>query len=598
MAKSTAVISPNLGLYYDRPSLALEPRMLKDGLNFRVKEGRLTNLNLGWTRFSDFTLNGPVTLIDNFFIRGLEEQLIFGTQYDLYVYDAGDDAVYFITPIYSTGTASANGTAVTGVGTAWSTEAKIGDEISFGASDENDPAATWHTVEAVGGDLSITLSASAGIIANGPYTLRQKFTGSFQDTWDTETFVNASDGKDWWVATNGIDNIIKWDGQTAQVEDAGITFQAFNLTVYSNMMVYANITQSGTRLPSTIINSNVGEPFNVTGGISEQFKVHSGTDGIMNIAPIGDNMAIYSSGTVTIAQFVGDPLIFVFRQAVSGIGAIASRAIADFGDFHEFVGNDSQYTFDGVTLQETGSHVWREILRQQDPSRIAFAFSHFDEESGDLIWSIPSTSDPGSGSQEATATLAWVEHYLEDVGDEYEVPFSKREFPFTSSGYYQRQEGLTWDELTDMWSELNFRWNDQFFFSAFPLNLVGDFDGKVYTLGTQQNKVGGDTLASHVTFGRRAIGDGRMRGLVSRVYPFASPFATPLDVVVYLSDHAQGSNTITHTEEFDQTLPEGGHFVSIFRRGRFMELGFSAPGPSEPYEIAGYDIDIKAGGMR
>src|SRR5690606_9850706 len=124
----SAVVSPNLGLYFDRPAIALGDRILKDGINFRVKEGRLNNLNLGWSNFStNFQLNGPVTLIDQFFIRGLEEQLIFGTPTDLYVYDSSDDKAYFITPIYNTGTASASGTGVTGVGTAWSTNANIGD---------------------------------------------------------------------------------------------------------------------------------------------------------------------------------------------------------------------------------------------------------------------------------------------------------------------------------------------------------------------------------------------------------------------------------------------------------------------------------------
>ena len=85
MAKSTAVVSPGLGLYLGQPSIATNPRALIDGANFRIKEGKLSNLNLGWTAFSTVNwlpLNGPVILIDNFFPRGTEH-LIFGTPKDL-----------------------------------------------------------------------------------------------------------------------------------------------------------------------------------------------------------------------------------------------------------------------------------------------------------------------------------------------------------------------------------------------------------------------------------------------------------------------------------------------------------------------------------
>src|SRR3990167_4874723 len=140
MAKSTAVVSPNLGLYLDRSVIALSPRMLQDGSNFRIKEGKLSNLNLGWTRVAPtVTLNGTVLLVDSFFRRGLDETLIFGTKTGLYKYNPVGDDVSFITPIYNPGTAAASGTAVTGIGTLWSANAKAGDEIHFGINNQTDP---------------------------------------------------------------------------------------------------------------------------------------------------------------------------------------------------------------------------------------------------------------------------------------------------------------------------------------------------------------------------------------------------------------------------------------------------------------------------
>src|SRR5690349_5258978 len=104
MPKSTAIISPNLGLYYDRPEINMSPKMLKDGLNFRIKSGVISSLNLGWSRFSTaWQLNGPVMLINSFRPQGATEFLMMATTKDIYYYDASIDRPVYLTPIYSAG---------------------------------------------------------------------------------------------------------------------------------------------------------------------------------------------------------------------------------------------------------------------------------------------------------------------------------------------------------------------------------------------------------------------------------------------------------------------------------------------------------------
>lgn len=593
--KITAVIRPNMGLYLDRSSLSLPSRALRDGLNFRVKEGVLSNLNLGWTRFGSFQLNGPVALIANFFLRSGVERLVFATLTDIYKY-VSDTSVVYLTPRYETGTASRSGATVTGAGGADFVAAgiKVGDEISFGTAGVVSTSATWTVLTGVGATLT---TASSGTVANGPYTIRKKFTGTLQNIWQSDTFVNASPSNEdeLWM-TNGLDAIVRWNGTTDQVEVmSALGFTAKAIRVYSNMMIFLNLVQGGTAKPTDMINSNPGEPQNVTTGLSEQFKVHGNIDEILRAEVIGDNLAIYSftfGGAITLAQFVGDPLVFAFRQVTSGVGPVGAKAIASFGNYHEFIANDGQYFFDGATVKNVNSHIWREILRQQDPARIRFTYSHFDEENGDLIWVLPLTSDTSIGP-----SFAYAEHYLEEAGPNLPSPFSKRTFPFTTTGYYRRQAGLTWDTLTQPWSTLNFRWNDRFFFSAFPFSLAGNEAGKIYTLNTSQN-ADGDALYSFVHFGRRPLFDGRMRGLLTRIYPFVHAFASTIDVTVQMFDSADGDPLISDLQIFDQNQDEGAHFTTHYRRGRFSEVKFSSEGPNQPWQISGYDHDARRGGQR
>lgn len=615
--RDTSVLMPNWGLYLDRAPISVPARGLQDGVNFRIASGKISTLNIGWTRFApDVQLNGPVKLISNFFLRDGTERLIFGTPTDLYRYDSASKSVTYLTPTYATGTVAvdaADPAVVTGTGTLWGTNAKVGDKISFGSATQNSVTATWYTIATVNDDDTLTLSgpvAGAPISAGTAYTIRKVFTGDILTTWDAETFLNDGDsGEDVWVATNGLDPIVKWDGSAMSVSDAGLPFRCKVLAVYSNMMIYGNLIQSGDSLSTSIINSDVGKPLNVSGGLSEQFVVHSGSDGIIEMMPLGDYLVIYCKETGVMVQFVGDPTIFLFRRSFSGLGPLGADLIADFGSHHEFLGKDSQYRFDGGAVTEINMHVWRDVLLNRDPTREGMGFTHFDNENADLIWALPLQSDTGAGTGadgNANIGVAHSEHYLEQPGQGVPTPYSRRQFPFTTSGYFSQQEGLTWESATDNWNQADYRWDEQFTFLAFPLNLTGDASGKLYTINTSQR---GDNvnLASFVRFGRRALGDGRMRGLLSRVYPFASSEIGDdgtIRVRVYASDHASGPSVLVSELDFslDLNTPAFGmaeHAVKPYRRGRYMELEIgSLGGEADAWSLDGYDVDVKPGGMR
>jgi len=72
---------------------------------------------------------------------------------------------------YTTGTASASGTAVTGTGSAWSaSRLAVGSRIGFGSTNPNN-ITTWYEISAIGSDTGITLSGTAGTVTDGPYVI-------------------------------------------------------------------------------------------------------------------------------------------------------------------------------------------------------------------------------------------------------------------------------------------------------------------------------------------------------------------------------------------------------------------------------------------
>lgn len=616
--QSSAIVKPNLGLYLDRPAIALAPGALQDGLNFRITRGALNNLNLSWKAWNSVVLNGPVAFINQFTTSAGNTYLIFATPSDIYRFDVASQKALYISPTYVTGTVAASGTSVTGTGTAWNTtpsgdtwaNAKAGDQISFGATTRNDPAATWYTIQSVTSDTALTLTTSAGTIGGGTsYTLRRRFTGQiFINPWQYEYFIDANpSGKDLIFMTNGIDNVISWDGTSATVTkhiEFGFTCQ--NIVQFGDMMIYLNVLQGSTYLGTTMLNSDIGSPAAVgsaSTGVAGQFIVQGQPDPILVAKRLGPYLAIYCRHNVIMCSLTGNATIFSFRIAAANKGILGPNAIATYASNHQFIGPDSMYTFDGSNVEPINTHIWRNLLSSIDNVRQTNIFTFLDEANGEQIWSMPQTTDANAGTSTGNADLAWTEHYLEETAGQAQSaliasamglnrPYSKRSFTFTAIGNFLNESAVTWAQLINAWSTYSYRWNDSFFAASFPIILVGDSSGIVYQLNVGQMT----NAVSFVTFGRRPLVDGRMRGLLRRVYPFVQKFSNNITVTAGLADFASGPVTSTPTFQFDQSFStQGAFYVPIYRRGRYLDLQFSG---TSPWIINGYDMDILPGGMR
>lgn len=607
MAKSSAVLSPTLGLYIARPNITVPDRALQDGLNFRIREGRLESLSLGWTRFGEFQLNGRVRLVDNFFPKNGEDNLILGTERDLYVLNSADDSVTFLTPRWEEGTAevsAATPAVVTFSETDIEDFIKVGDKIVFGTAGETDPDAVWYEIASIDGTSQATLTTAVigAPIAAGVFTARRLFSMDANDWWDTAIFVNAAGVEDQWIAVNGTDWVVSWNGSATQVTlHPEMNFRARAIANYKNMIIYANLVTLGEILSTQMINSDVGFPFNAGDagtGLSEQFIVHGGSDQIFALVPLNDSLIAYSEKHVVPMDFVGDPEVFFFRVSTVTSGPLGPGAVANFSDHHVFIAADAMYYFDGVSHQEVDMHIWPELIRSQDPIRRLSIFNLFVEEFAELMWAFPLTTDPGAGDIFAPMVVAHVAAYIEPTGlGKDAMPYSRRSFPFSAGGHWTQESGVRWNDLPVPWTTMNVRWNDQSLSEDYSLTMVGDNDGYLYTLNSSQT-ADGVILPSFVRMARKAIVDGRSRGLIRRFYPFIEATSSgELDVTLRFADHAKGNTDFAHTDAFDMSLPAERFFTSPFRRGRYVEFELGSD-EGLPWVLSGYDFDAQVGGRR
>lgn len=613
--RNNTVQTPNLGLYLGMAPTRIPKRAMVACQNVRIKLGRVIHDNLGWSDFPNaankVNLDAkPVTLIDSFVKRDGATRTIFGNTTDLFEYGDISEAISYITPRYEVGTATVvNGSpVVVGVGTVWLTNVKVGDKFSFGAT-ETDPAAIWYEVLTIDTDLQITLTTNYAEASAGPaaYTIRKLFTGAIDDPWFTEKFYNGSGlggpsaTGDRWYATNGIDAVVGWDGAADVVYFPNLanvqTCQS--LANHKNKMIYVAPTVAGAFEKYSIRTSDIGNPEDTVTGAAVELIVKDGADPLIRALPLGEQLALYGEeGSITLAQSVSIPLVYVFRTVVSDYGPISPRGIAVYPDFHDFVGADRQYRFNGAVATPINDHVWRDVLRRTTPERKGFLHSHFDEEQGELLWAVPLTTDTDTAA--GTTEEVYTAHYMEDVGERNPQPYTRREIPALCFGSYLRQSTLTWADISEAWEDFNYRWNDKFFFAQFPITLFGDALGNVFSLNTSPTK-NGVPLDNSAHFARVAVGNQEFSSVIRRIYPYIEQLLNSTDTVtiwLYGSDTVDGVAQLISTLTFSTGIGTTQRFVSPRKATRYAEVEIGVDGGINYWAVSGYAIDTVPGSGR
>lgn len=631
---------PSLGVYRDRLPLDIDPRALEGCLNVRIKNGRLSADGMGWENFPLLASDSDrinldaqqVLLIDRHRTRAGAVTTIFANKKDVYRFNPAASptaTVTYVTPRYATGTvgnATGPNTRIDGSGTAWNTDivtapvtggygvnAKPGYMIAFGDAAEVALDATWYEIDTVTSDTRLDLLVDPGTVTPGTaYTIRQTMTGDNLDIWRSATFQDSQDssppGLDVYYLTNGVE-MMSWDGSASQFAWFSPGFVGKSVGVFQQTLVFWNVLVSGQLKPGSIKYSRINYPMNFSTLGAGEILPSDGVLDLLDCKPLGDQIVCYYQGDIILLQQVAAPVYWAARVAVPGKGLIAQRAIMDHGDYHEFLSQAGAYRFDGVSLLPAMPQLFRDVLRTVAPSRIKQSYAMLDEENGEVVWSVPLTTD-GQAVDEPP-TLAYSQHYLEDVGPNLPSPMMIREWPFTAAGLYSSTENLKFEDIPST-SEGTFvasalQWDDRSLQSAFPLKIVGDANGDIYVLNTSNTQAGA-TVFSYADFPRRALGDGERMGLIHWIEPYTTRREgagdAPLRLMVSLYDFADGEPTVRHHFTFDLTH-SGRRFVPIRKAARFGAVRFYTLGETagrvaqpEPWDLGGYKIKVTPMGDR
>lgn len=279
------------------------------------------------------------------------------------------------------------------------------------------------------------------------------------------------------VFTNGFDAPQYWDGDPssnfvdlpdwpAATVARGIAAGAFHLFAF-------DIDGPSGEFPMQVKWSDAAPPGAIPGSWTPSASNQAGdaelaqTPGrIQCMVPLRGSYAFYKTSSMYIADYVTDNSIYVFRPALTQVGAYTRKSVCDIGGQHFVVTDGDIVLTDGVNAQSIATDRVRDFLFgqiDQENYELLFVVYH---QAASQVW----VCFPESGNSTCTRALiwdtvknAWGTRALADVNH-------------GATGYVNdNSASMLWDAASEIWDTVATLWNaDNFSSSTRSLLLAAD----------------------------------------------------------------------------------------------------------------------------
>lgn len=303
--------------------------------------------------------------------------------------------------------------------------------------------------------------------------------------------------------TNFVDRVQVWDTTGSPTYSSnlsgldncegltpGYVVKAKYLRVFENLLVIAHLNENGTTIPNKVRWCRYGTftswVNNTDGSGQAGYFTFNNPDFIMGVYQLKRELLFYRDNSIEAATYVGEPDIFSWRRAETGIGLIGHNALVDFGDHHLFVGNDNIYEYNGISAIPIGDEIKKEFFTLLDPGMKEYVRAYLNDAEDEVMITFATS---GSSVQNKAflfnvATRRWS---------------GPRDLDATALGYYTRQSNTTWDSISGTWEQQTEQWDSRVFLDSSSLNLMANNDGLVFQLESGQQADGSDITCVYET---------------------------------------------------------------------------------------------------
>ncbi|HDP36656.1 MAG TPA: hypothetical protein ENN27_02115 [Candidatus Atribacteria bacterium] len=486
MLDKIAILSPNLmGLKQDYPAVLLRDAWLPDCKDIFFQNGTIQKYKKRLLEF-DYQFPDKILNIEYYFKESANQWWsVYFTRRDIAYRDIPNKRFVFINKKYDTGTITVtnNSKIVTGSGTSWNTNAKAGDFIALKDADNTMHSnLVWYEIDTVDSDTQITLKvAYEGATETGKtYFIRKTFTGTDFDYWSITTFYEKL------LATNnGIDKIIVWTG-TGEVADLTCPYKARSIFTYGNRVILGFLTdiETGDVYPMGWAWSKLGDE-TVWGGTGEDAGMDiaiEGTGVITTFTELRGSLYIFKERSIIQAWNVETKAVFNKKLIEDGVGTMAPNSVVVEDPYIYYYCPDNTFRqFNGIKSITISDEI-SEIIKNLHPDYEKYIQVLEIEIYNQILWAVP------YGDSERNNKLLIYD--LDFAHNNWGVA----DMEVSCIGYYTIEEILDWNSLPfNNWIDWDWPcWNYIMGLEAFPIDLAGGYDGKIYRLNADVRDVGED----------------------------------------------------------------------------------------------------------
>jgi hypothetical protein len=200
------------------------------------------------------------------------------------------------------------------------------------------------------------------------------------------------------IFTNGQDDIKSFDGTNVQTLAGWTGVTARTIAEFHGFLLLGDTTESGTRFPQRLRNSDQGDPNNASTGLAGFVDLLDTEDYITQLLALGPWIIIYRQNNIMRRSYIGDPLqLFYDEYMVTDFGTFTATAASTSIASHTIMGPQGFFEYNGgYDVEPVGKQVFEYIFGPNgvlNPTAETAIFSFYVQQIDEVWFFVPTASN-------------------------------------------------------------------------------------------------------------------------------------------------------------------------------------------------------------